>query len=140
LQAHRTLGTPQRDWSEEDLEGLAVDVEITDFPTTTRPARGRVIEILGEAEDFGTEHCRPMATEPTSQPSVRETLPNRRIGLEAQDQAVPCGRDQFGQGAQRRLTSIRLIGADDALCDVGPRGYFGLRQARVDTRFSQERA
>ena len=29
------------------LEGLAVDVEITDFPTVGRPATGRVIEVLG---------------------------------------------------------------------------------------------
>jgi ribonuclease R len=52
---HRTLGIPQREWSNEDIEGLAVDVEITDFPTMTRPARGRVIEILGDAEDFGVD-------------------------------------------------------------------------------------
>ena len=52
---HRTLGLPQRDWSSEDLEGLAVDVEITHFPSPSRLARGRVIEILGDAEDFGVD-------------------------------------------------------------------------------------
>jgi ribonuclease R len=37
------------------LEGLAVDVEITDFPTTGRPARGRVIEVLGPPDAFGVD-------------------------------------------------------------------------------------
>jgi ribonuclease R len=32
-----------------------VDVEITDWPTPTRPARGRVIEILGREDDFGVD-------------------------------------------------------------------------------------
>ncbi len=39
----------------ENLEGLVVDVAITDWPTTTRPARGRVIEILGERDAFGVD-------------------------------------------------------------------------------------
>jgi ribonuclease R len=43
------------DWSEIDLEGLAVDLEVTDFPTTSRPARGRVLEVLGDPEDFGVD-------------------------------------------------------------------------------------
>ena len=37
------------------LEGLAVDVEITDYPTTGRPARGRVIEVLGPPDAFGVD-------------------------------------------------------------------------------------
>jgi ribonuclease R len=37
------------------LEGLVVDVEITDFPTANRPARGRVIEILGDPDAFGVD-------------------------------------------------------------------------------------
>lgn len=37
------------------LEGLAVDVEITDFPKPGRPARGRVIEVLGPPEAFGVD-------------------------------------------------------------------------------------
>jgi ribonuclease R len=39
----------------EPLEGLAVDVEITDFPLPGRPARGRVIEVLGRPDDFGVD-------------------------------------------------------------------------------------
>jgi ribonuclease R len=41
------------DW--QDLEGLVVDVEITDWPSATQQPRGRVIEILGEEDDFGVD-------------------------------------------------------------------------------------
>jgi ribonuclease R len=37
------------------LEGLAVDVEITAFPTPGRPARGRLLEILGPPDAFGVD-------------------------------------------------------------------------------------
>jgi ribonuclease R len=37
------------------LEGLAVDVEITAFPTPGRPARGRVLEVLGPPDAFGVD-------------------------------------------------------------------------------------
>ena len=39
----------------ESLEDLVVDVEITSWPTPTRPPIGRVIEILGAPEDFGVD-------------------------------------------------------------------------------------
>ncbi|MCU1221973.1 MAG: ribonuclease [Edaphobacter sp.] len=63
---HRVLGEEaqlqQRSWSDLDredshnpLEGLAVDVEITDFPTPGRPARGRVLEVLGPPDAFGVD-------------------------------------------------------------------------------------
>jgi ribonuclease R len=61
---HRVFGeeaqASQVHWSEEldphrPLEGLAVDVEITDFPTVGRPARGRVIEVLGPPDAFGVD-------------------------------------------------------------------------------------
>jgi ribonuclease R len=61
---HRVLGeeaqAQQSHWSEgldphRPLEGLAVDVEITDFPTVGRPARGRVIEVLGPPDAFGVD-------------------------------------------------------------------------------------
>ena len=39
----------------EPLEGMAVDVEITDFPQPGRPARGRVIEVLGPPDAFGVD-------------------------------------------------------------------------------------
>ncbi len=59
LSAHRVLGAEARaaqsgqSWN--DLEGLVVDVEITDWPTPTRAARGRVLEVLGREGDFGVD-------------------------------------------------------------------------------------
>jgi ribonuclease R len=38
-----------------NLDGVVVDVEITDWPTATQSPRGRVIEILGHADDFGVD-------------------------------------------------------------------------------------
>ena len=39
----------------QDLDGVVVDVEITDWPSATQNPRGRVIEILGEENDFGVD-------------------------------------------------------------------------------------
>jgi ribonuclease R len=52
---HCVLGdeAARRDWS--DLDGVVVDVEITDWPTATQNPRGRVIEILGYEDDFGVD-------------------------------------------------------------------------------------
>jgi len=56
LSAHRVLGAEARAVRQHtDLEGLVVDVEITDWPTPTRGARGRVIEVLGAENDFGVD-------------------------------------------------------------------------------------
>ena len=38
-----------------DLEGVVVDVEITDWPSPTQNPRGRVLEILGREDDFGVD-------------------------------------------------------------------------------------
>ncbi len=43
----------QSEW--DDLEGVVVDVEITDWPTPTQNPRGRVFEILGRQDDFGID-------------------------------------------------------------------------------------
>jgi ribonuclease R len=53
---HRVIGEEAKvhtDW--QDLEGVVVDVEITDWPSATQNPRGRVIEILGEEDDFGVD-------------------------------------------------------------------------------------
>jgi ribonuclease R len=56
LTPHRVLGAEaQAAQKYTDLEGLVVDVEITDWPTPTRAARGRVIEVLGAEDDFGVD-------------------------------------------------------------------------------------
>jgi ribonuclease R len=53
---HRVLGTEATAAAAHDnLEGLVVDVEITSWPTPTRPAIGRVIEVLGDPDDFGVD-------------------------------------------------------------------------------------
>ncbi len=59
---HRVLGrevlAPAKQESVErpsSIGGLVVDVEITSWPTPTRPPIGRVIEILGAHDDFGVD-------------------------------------------------------------------------------------
>jgi ribonuclease R len=39
----------------DDLEGVVVDVEITDWPTPTQNPKGRVIEVIGQLDDFGVD-------------------------------------------------------------------------------------
>ena len=53
---HRVIGDEaavHTDW--KDLDGIVVDVEITNWPSATQQPRGRVIEILGEENDFGVD-------------------------------------------------------------------------------------
>jgi ribonuclease R len=53
---HRVLGKESAPAAvHESLEGLVVDVEITSWPTPTRPPVGRVIEVLGSPDDFGVD-------------------------------------------------------------------------------------
>jgi ribonuclease R len=51
----RVLGAEARrhDWG--DLEGVVVEVGITEWPSPTGNPRGRVIEILGYEDDFGVD-------------------------------------------------------------------------------------
>ncbi len=56
---HRVLGreahSSPKPESAESLEGQVVDVEITSWPTPTRPPIGRIIEVLGAPDDFGVD-------------------------------------------------------------------------------------
>jgi ribonuclease R len=54
---HRVLGAEATVAAAEydDLEGLVVDVEITSWPTPTKPPFGQVIEVLGAPDDFGVD-------------------------------------------------------------------------------------
>jgi ribonuclease R len=53
---HRVLGgEAARHLGWTDLENIVVDVEITDWPSATQSPRGRVVEILGYADDFGVD-------------------------------------------------------------------------------------
>jgi ribonuclease R len=114
---HRVLGeeaqASQVHWSEEldphrPLEGLAVDVEITDFPTTGRPARGRVIEVLGPPDAFGVDveiiirkhhlpHVFPVNVLAEATASAEQTIaameeeqqiPSLRYGMTTKEQGV----------------------------------------------------
>ena len=51
----RVLGTEARRHQWTDLEGVVVEVEITEWPSPTDHPRGRVIEILGYEDDFGVD-------------------------------------------------------------------------------------
>ncbi len=53
---HRVIGQEAHRKAEfADLEGVVVDVEITDWPSPTQSPRGRVVEILGYEDDFGVD-------------------------------------------------------------------------------------
>jgi ribonuclease R len=53
---HRVIGEEARKAQHHDnLEGLIVDVEITAWPTPTKPPVGRVAEVLGHPDDFGVD-------------------------------------------------------------------------------------
>jgi ribonuclease R len=54
-EARRTLEKHGRADAAHPLEGLAVDVELTSFPAAGRPARGRLIEVLGPPDAFGVD-------------------------------------------------------------------------------------
>jgi ribonuclease R len=55
LAQDRVIGNEasHRPW--EDLEGIIVDCEITDWPTATKNPRGRVVEVIGYEDDFGVD-------------------------------------------------------------------------------------
>jgi len=58
LQRDRVIGTEAKRTTAADvgdLEGVVVDVEITDWPTQMQNPRGRVVEVLGREEDFGVD-------------------------------------------------------------------------------------
>ncbi len=53
---HRVLGREATASSKPgSLEGQSVDVEITSWPTPTRPPIGRILEVLGSPDDFGVD-------------------------------------------------------------------------------------
>ena len=51
----RSRGESPEGESPEGLEGLIVDVEITSWPAPFKPPVGRVIEVLGDPDDFGVD-------------------------------------------------------------------------------------
>jgi ribonuclease R len=83
----------------DDLEGVVVDVEITDWPTPTQNPRGRVVEILGRPDDFGVDveitirkshlpHHFPAASLEEAQ-NVSATIPPREVQHRRDFRALP---------------------------------------------------
>src|SRR5260370_631637 len=52
---HRVLGEEAKRKQWDDLEGVIVEVEITQWPSATQNPRGRVVDILGYEDDFGVD-------------------------------------------------------------------------------------
>ncbi len=52
---HRVLGEEVKHKEWEDMEGVVVEVEITQWPSATQNPRGRVIDIIGYEDNFGVD-------------------------------------------------------------------------------------
>jgi len=83
----------------DDLEGVVVDVEVTDWPSATQSPRGKVVEILGREDDFGVDveiiirkfhlpHHFPAATLEEAQ-QVAATIPARELHRRRDFRALP---------------------------------------------------
>ncbi len=97
--ADRVIGDEahRRQW--DDLEGLVVEVEITQWPTATTDAKGRVIEILGYEDDFGVDveivirkhhlpHRFPLSVLAEAQ-AVEAVIPQRELRRRRDFRALP---------------------------------------------------
>jgi len=60
---------------------------------------------------------------------IRKSGPGVRQTPEAEHDLMAGGRHQTNEVAQRRFSTARLVGADDALGRVSPAGDIGLREA-----------
>jgi ribonuclease R len=53
---HRVFGEEaQRRHEHQDLDGMVVNVEITEWPSATSNPKGRIVEVLGYEDDFGVD-------------------------------------------------------------------------------------
>ncbi|CAN5582546.1 hypothetical protein BH10ACI4_BH10ACI4_08600 [soil metagenome] len=110
--AHRVIGEEAKvtevDWTlPHPLEGMAVDVEITDFPGVGRPAKGRVIEVLGDPDGFGVDveiiirkhhlpHVFPTDVLAEATASAEETyIPSAEELASSEEASGPAGRRDF---------------------------------------------
>ncbi|MBZ5688669.1 MAG: VacB/RNase II family 3'-5' exoribonuclease [Acidobacteriia bacterium] len=82
-----------------NLEGVVVDVEITDWPSPTQSPRGKVVEIIGREDDFGVDveiiirkfhlpHHFPAATLEEAQ-QVPATIPGLELRRRRDFRALP---------------------------------------------------
>lgn len=79
---HRVIGREAHITHTGDLDGLYVDVELTQFPSPTQSARGKVIAVLGREDDFGVDveiiirkHHLPHVFPPEALEEAREQSP-----------------------------------------------------------------
>ena len=125
----------------DDLEGVVVDVEITDWPSPTQQPRGRVLEILGREDDFGVDveitirkfhlpHHFPAATLEEAQ-QVPATIPSPELERRRDFRGLPIvtidgetARDFDDAVLVRVLPNQKLRAASphrrrSAICDAG---------------------
>lgn len=128
LEQHRVIGSEaKRTQPWEDLEGVVVDVEITEWPTPTQQPKGRVAEILGHEDDFGVD---------VEIVIRKHHLPHRfpaEVIEEAQSfDPIISSRELRGRRDYRGLPIVTIDGEtardfDDAvLADMLPNGNFEL--------------
>jgi ribonuclease R len=96
----RVLGSEAARHSDyTNLEGVVVDVEITDWPSATQSPRGKVVEILGREDDFGVDveiiirkfhlpHHFPVATLDEAQ-QVPATIPGTELRRRRDFRSLP---------------------------------------------------
>jgi ribonuclease R len=111
-----------------DLDGLIVDVEITRFPSRASLPRGRVIEVLGERDEFGVD----------VEIMIRKFHLPHRFPPEALDEAESAPqfiaeREREGREDFRTLPIVTIDGEtakdfDDAVyVERGPEGRYLLQ-------------
>lgn len=83
---------------------------------------------------------RPVTTQPTPEPGVREPELGGRAALEAQFQIVPRGRDQADERREGGLAMTGFVGADHALRHARPIGEFLLSEARTPSGLPEKGA
>ena len=118
---HRVIGDQAaRHAGWQDLEGVVVDVEITDWPSATQNPRGRVVEILGEENDFGVDveimirkfhlpHRFPPAVIEEAKTLAAENLAAENLAPNSADNATPA-RDLAHRRDYRELPIVTIDG------------------------------
>jgi ribonuclease R len=112
-EARRTLEKHGRADARQPLEGLAVDVEITSFPAGGRPARGRVMEVLGPPDAFGVDveivirkhhipHAFPAAVLAEAEERAKEGIGSLLLEESGIPLIAQSARDEWGTRANVR--------------------------------------
>ncbi len=135
---HRVLGSVARavakSESAERPERMVVDVEITSWPTPTRPPIGRVVEILGSPDDFGVDvemmirkHQLPRVFPDNVLAEARAVahLDPAEIAVPGSEAGVPHTRRDFA-------LAPRVGGNSDASEVVGRADFRGLPIVTID--------